>query len=225
MTVSARRRALVLGATGLVGSHCVLHLLERDVYERVICLVRRRSLEPSERLEERVVDFGALRASDVDGATDLFCAIGTTMKKAGSREAFRRVDCAIPLEIARLAAASGLRRVALVSSIGADPRSGSFYLRTKGELEEALGALALDALHVLRPSLLLGQRSEPRPAEAVGAAVARAMKGLLVGGLRKWRPIDAETVGRAMVGAMTGPDPRPFRQVYEYDAIVCLAGG
>lgn len=213
----------MIGATGLVGARCVAHLLEREAYERVTCLVRRPLAEAHPRLEQRVVDFASLGASDVEGYEDLFCAIGTTIKKAGSRAEFRRVDVALPLEVARLAVASGTRRIALVSSVGADARSRVFYLRVKGELEEALAALALEALHVFRPASLLGRRTEPRPGEAAFGALAKATQGLLFGRLRRWRPIEADDVARAMVAAMLGPDPRPFVRTYEHDDIMRLA--
>jgi uncharacterized protein YbjT (DUF2867 family) len=217
------RRALVLGATGLVGSRCVARLLESPDYERVTCLVRRPALATTDTLHERVVDFARLTADDIEPASDLFCAIGSTMKKAGSREAFRRVDLDLPLHVAELAVAAGVKRIALVSSVGADAHSRNFYLRTKGELEEALAKLPLAALHVMRPSLLLGDRTESRPGETLANVFGRATSGLLVGGLRRWRPIDVDQVGRAMVAAMTGPDPKPALAIYEYDAIVELA--
>ncbi|MBX3207653.1 MAG: NAD-dependent epimerase/dehydratase family protein [Labilithrix sp.] len=217
------RRALVLGATGLVGARCVAHLLESPAYERVTCLVRRATLTTSDKLRERVVDFAKLTAEDVEPADDLFCAIGSTMKKAGSREAFRRIDHDLPLRVAELAVAAGTKRIALVSSVGADARSSSFYLKTKGELDEALAKLPLAALHVMRPSLLLGDRAESRPGEAVATVFARATSGLLFGGLRKWRAIDVDDVGRAMVMAMVSPDPEPSLQIHEHDAIMELA--
>lgn len=224
------RRALVLGATGLIGSRCVARLLATSAYERVTCLVRRPGLEALAsspeavaKLEARVVDFSRLTASDVDRADDFFCAIGSTMKKAGSREAFRRVDVEIPLHVAELAVAAGARRIALVSSVGADAGSGNFYLRTKGELEDALARLPLAALHVMRPSLLLGERRESRPGESLASIVGRATRGLLVGPLRRYRPIDGDVVARAMIAAMLAPDPTGRVQVYEHDAIVALA--
>ncbi len=217
------RRALVLGATGLVGSRAVAHLIDSPAYGRVTCLVRRATLATSDKLHERVVDFSKLTSDDVDPADDLYCAIGSTMKKAGSREAFRRIDLDLPLRVAELAVAAGAKRIALVSSVGASAEARSFYLRTKGELEEALASLPLAALHVMRPSLLLGDRSESRPGEAIATVLARATNGLLVAGLRKWRAIDVDDVGRAMVAAMTSPDPEPARQVHEHDAIVALA--
>ncbi len=217
------RRALVLGATGLVGSRCVAHLAESAAYASVTCLVRRPAVTSSGKLHERVVDFSALRTDDVAPVDDVFCAIGTTMKKAGTREAFRNVDLDLPLRVAELAVSVGAKRIALVSSVGADAGSSNFYLRTKGELEDALAKLPLAALHVLRPSLLLGDRAESRPGEALASVLSRATRGLLLGRLRKYRPIDADRVARAMIVAMIEPDPQPPRRVYEHDAIVDFA--
>lgn len=213
------RTVLVLGATGLVGAHAVDHLLDPGRDELVVTLVRRATGRSHPRLREEVVDLDALRAAPPANA--VLCAIGTTMKKAGSREAFRRVDHDIPLRVAGLCRAAGARDFALVSSVGADPRSASFYLRTKGELEEALALLGFPSLHVLRPSLLLGERREPRAGERVGAALSRITAGLMVGALRKYRAIDADVVARALVAASSREQPGRF--VHEHDAIVALA--
>lgn len=232
----AGRSALVLGATGLVGARCLVHLVAAKAHDRITCLVRRPALGEQaggDRVREQVVDFDALSAADVPRVDDVLCALGTTMKKAGSREAFRRVDHDLPLRIIELAVGAGATRVAVVSSVGADARSTSFYLRTKGELEDALASLPLRALHVLRPSLLLGERAESRPGEVIGGVALRLTSGLLLGGLRRYRPIDADAVGRAMVAAILGPDPEPDpepregaaarRQVHEHDEILALA--
>jgi uncharacterized protein YbjT (DUF2867 family) len=221
MSTNPLRRAVVLGASGLIGSRLVTHLRDHAAYERVTCLVRRPGLATSVRLEERVVDFAELRS--LEATDDLYCAIGSTMKKAGSKEAFHRVDFDLPLAVAKLAVDAGARRIALVSSVSADAASGSFYLKTKGELEDALAKLPLSALHVMRPSLLLGDRAESRPGEAVASVVGRATRGLLIAGLRKYRPIDVDDVARAMVNATLGPDPNTALVVYEYDAIRRLA--
>jgi len=220
------RRALVVGGTGLVGSRCVAHLADHASYRDVTCLVRRPGIatRTRDKLHERVVDFSVLQPSDVTPVDDVFCAIGTTMKKAGSRETFRHVDFELPLRVAELAVSVGAKRLALVSSVGADAGSSNFYLRTKGELEEALAKLPLAAFHVFRPSLLLGPREESRPGEAIASVLSRATKVLLVGKLRKYRPIEADVVARAMVAAMVAPDPTPPRRNYEHDAIVDLAG-
>lgn len=194
------------------------------------CLVRRPSLGArlalaGDRLRECVVDFDALSAADVEPleADDVFCALGTTMKKAGSREAFRRVDYTIPLRAIELAVKAGATRLALVSSVGADASSSSFYLRTKGELEDALALLPLRMFHVFRPSLLQGERGESRPGEAIGGAFFAVAGGILLGGLRKYRPIDGDAVARAMVAAMLRPDTAPAKQIHFYDQIVELA--
>lgn len=219
-----RRRALVLGSTGLVGARCVAHLVESPVYERVTCLVRRPSWTTSDKLREHVVDFARLTAADIGPCDDLYCAIGSTMKKAGSREAFRHVDLEIPLEVARLATSNGgLARVALVSSVGADTSASSLYLRTKGELEDALAKLPLEELHVMRPSLLLGDRVESRPGEKLGTIVANATSWMLVGCLRKVHPVDVDVVARAMVGALSGPRRGERVQIHHYDEILALA--
>lgn len=217
------RRALVLGASGLVGSRCVAHLVERASYERITCLVRRSCIEPTEKLRERVVDFGELTEADIDPSEDLYCAIGSTMKKAGSREAFRAIDFELPLRVAELAVAKGTRRLALVSSVGANASSSNFYLATKGALEDALARLTLEALHVFRPGLLLGERAEARPGEAVASVVARATQGLLVGPLRRYRPVDGDSVARAMIAAIEGKRPQPALQIHEHDAVLALA--
>lgn len=234
-----KRRALVLGATGLVGARCLHHLASRDEYARVVCLVRRaKAIRPpatsagGPAIDEHVVDFAALEAKDIEEVDDIYCAIGSTMKKAGSKEAFRCVDFEIPLAVAKLAFAKGARRLALVSSIGADASSGNFYLKTKGELEDALAALFEEhggkALHILRPSFLVphasADRSEARPGEKLGIAVAVATRGLMMGGLRKYRPINVDVVGSAMVTATLGPDPTPFKKTYDHDQINVLAG-
>lgn len=217
------RHAIVLGSSGLVGARAVDRLLADERGGDVTCLVRRASDRAHPRLHERVVDFDALES--VPNATDVLCAIGTTMKKAGSREAFRRVDYEIPLRVAELARDAGATRFVLVSSVGASASAGSFYLKTKGELEEALARLAFDELVVLRPSFLAGDRADSRPAEAVGIAFAKAVGGLMVGGLRKYRAISADVVARAMVAACAAPPSAgaPRVRVLEHDAIVELA--
>lgn len=217
--MSAQRTALLIGASGLVGARCLEHLLASDRYAKVTCLVRRATGHAAHpRLEERVVDFDALGA--LEPVDDVFCAIGTTMKKAGSREAFRKVDFELPLAVAERAKGAGAARMVLVSSVGADAGASSFYLRTKGELEDALAKLDFRALHVLRPSFLVGERSESRPGEAVGIAVARGVGALLFGGMRKYRAIDADVVARAMVAAAQRNDEGT--KVYHHDEIIAL---
>ena len=191
------RTAIVAGATGLVGSHVLSLLIESPHYTGVTALVRRRLDREHPKLKQLVVDFD--RLPPLPEADDVFCALGTTIKKAGSREAFRRVDYEYPVAIARQAAEAGDAQFLLVSSVGADRHSSNFYLRTKGEVEDAIGALPFRGLHVFRPSFLIGERADSRPGERFGIAAARIVGPLLAGPLRKYRAIPAEAVARAMV--------------------------
>jgi uncharacterized protein YbjT (DUF2867 family) len=216
------KTALLVGATGLVGGHCLRLLLDRGDHARVIALVRRPLDQEHARLVQKVVDFDKLEGEDL-AASDVFCALGTTIRKAGSQEAFRKVDHGYAKAVAERAVKGGARQFVLVSSAGADPGAGNFYLRVKGELERDVSALPYEAVHVLRPSFLLGERGESRTGEALGIAVARGASFAMIGGLRKYRPIEAATVAAAMVGvARRG---QPGRHVYHFDEIASLAAG
>lgn len=184
-----------MGATGLVGGECLTLLLADPAFERVTVLARRLldGVAASPKLAAHVVDLehigphGELLAADT-----LICALGTTIGKAGSKARFRAVDFGIPLALARLGLERGLRHFLLVSSLGADPRSRVFYNRVKGELEEALSALPLRGLTIVRPSLLLGERREFRLGERIAQRV-----GFLIPG--KYAPIHARDVAAALV--------------------------
>jgi uncharacterized protein YbjT (DUF2867 family) len=153
--------------------------------------------------EHHVVDFRDLSAhADLFRCDALACCLGTTIKKAGSREAFRFVDHDLPLAAAQLAHARGARQMALVTAYGADPDSRIFYNRVKGEVERDVRAVGFDALHVFRPSLLTGERDEHRTGEAIGEAVLRIFNPLLVGPLRPLRPTSAEDVALAINAAL-----------------------
>lgn len=158
-----KKTAILLGATGLVGGQLLQQLLEHPAYGRVVVLSRRPLKEVSPRLQVHLVDFD--RPADFAHllkGEDLFCALGTTIKKAGSKEAFYQVDYTYTFEVAQAARKNGTAQLMLVSSVGADPDSLFFYTRVKGELEEALKALDFWALHLFRPSVLMGDRKEFR---------------------------------------------------------------
>ncbi len=207
--------AVIAGATGLVGSECVRVAAGR--YADVAALVRK----PAGIAGERVVDFERLDSFEVPPGAHVFCALGSTIRKAGSQEAFRRVDFDYPRMLAERTASAG-GRFALVSSVGADLASGNFYLRVKGELEESIRGMGLKAIHIFRPSFLIGNRAEKRAGEAFGIAIARGLRFALVDGLRKYRPIEAAAVARAMVEAVNKDAAGCF--VYHYDEIRKLAG-
>ena len=206
--------AIVAGATGLVGSECLRALAG---YESVTALVRR----PSGIANERLLDFDRLNELELPAGAHVFCALGTTIKRAGSQRPFRRVDFDYPRMLAERTAAAGGKYM-LISSVGADAKSRNFYLRVKGELEETIGAMGIEAVHIFRPSFLIGERAENRAGETFGVAATRAVGPLLVGGLRKYRAIEASTVARAMVAAAKTSLAGTF--VYHYDEIRNLAG-
>ena len=199
-THSTGRSALLLGATGLVGSHCLRLLLEDPGYSRVRVLVRRPFPTRHAKLEAHQVDFDALEGrAELCAVDDVYCCLGTTMAHAGSEVAFRRVDHDYPVQAAALAVAQGAEQYLLVSAVGADPQSRIFYNRVKGEAEAAVKRFPFSAVWVLRPSLLLGERTELRVGERLASAVSRPLSALLVGRFRRYRPILAEDVARAMV--------------------------
>ncbi|HWK89626.1 MAG TPA: NAD(P)H-binding protein [Longimicrobium sp.] len=216
------RSALLLGATGLVGSN-VLTLLLAAGYARVAVLTRRKLVQTDPRMEQHVVDLERMAEHAAAFAADhVFCCLGTTLRAAGSREAFRRVDYDYVVESARLAAEQGARRYLLVSSLGADAGSRVFYSRVKGETEDAVRALPLPSVVILRPSLILGPRADRRPGEALAQRVTPAMGWLLRGPLRRYRAVDAHTVARAMV-RLAGEDAAGVR-VVESDEIQQIGG-
>ena len=199
--MESRISVLLAGATGLVGSHCLELLLKDKAFGRVV-VPTRRSLAPDQyqegdasKLEEHVIDFRRLAAYDELGRVDaVICALGTTIKKAGSKEAFRDVDCGYPVTLAELAQEGGAKRYVLVSAIGADPNSVFFYNKVKGEVESRLRAFDFEALTIVRPSLLLGDRVEFR----LGEEVAKRISFLIPG---RYRPVHARSVARTLVKA------------------------
>jgi len=195
------KTALLVGGSGLVGGFCLQALLDEPAYGRVVSIARRELPVAHSKLVQKILPFEAVASLDLPPIDDVFCALGTTIRKAGSQAAFRRVDYEYPLAVADHALKFGASQFVLVSSIGADAKSKNFYLRTKGELEDALRRLPFQALHIFRPSLLLGKRDEFRFAESLGIWVGRLLQFTMAGPLRPYHPISAMTVGRAMVAA------------------------
>ena len=199
------RTALLIGATGLTGGQLLHELLNNATYSKVVAIVRKPLTLHHPKLENLVVDFEKLDLyKEQIKADDVYCAIGTTIAKAGSQEAFRKVDFDYPLQIAKLALWNGARRFILVSSAGANPKSSIFYSRTKGELEEALKALKYEAVIILRPSILLGDRKEQRTGEAMGMFVAEKLSFLFAGPLKAYRGTPVDLLAKQMVKLGTG---------------------
>lgn len=212
------RTALVAGASGLVGSHVLHLLLEDPEYQRVTVVARRPLPTTHKRLEQRVLAFdGMSQMADFPRVHDVFCCLGTTIKRAGSQEAFRKVDYAYVVELARVAVRHRASQFLAVTAIGADPRSRVFYNRVKGEAEEALRRLSFEGMHIFRPSLLLGRRAERRPAERMAMMLSPLISWAFMGSLARYRPIKALVVARAMV-RIAREGVRGVR-VYESDQI------
>lgn len=198
------RIAIVAGATGLVGGLLVEELLARQDWARVLTVGRRKIGREHPKLEERVVDLASLEEGGALPRADAaFCCLGTTIKKAGSQQAFRAVDLDAVAHFARAAKSGGTQRFFVVTALGADPRSRVFYNRVKGEAEQALRQVEFATLGIARPSLLLGERAESRPGERVAIVLSRALRPLL--SLLPARPIEARAVARALV-AMAGSE-------------------
>jgi uncharacterized protein YbjT (DUF2867 family) len=196
------KSALLVGASGLVGGHCLNFLLEEPSYARVTVLVRKTLSITHEKLVQHTVDFNDLTTlGELFAVDDVFCCLGTTIRKAGTQEAFRKVDFDYPVKIAALTQHCGANKFLLVSSLGADPHSRIFYNRVKGEVEEAIQKISFKAFHIFRPSLLLGKRREDRIGEKVGALVMSVLKNAMIGSLKMYRAIQARNVAKVMVSA------------------------
>jgi len=176
---------------------------------------------PSDKLSERIVALERLEGEAAVPADHAFCALGTTIRTAGSQEAFRRVDLGMVATFAGFARRCGASTFVLVSSVGADPASRNFYLRVKGEAEQVVAGVGFSTLRILRPGLLLGDRAEHRAGEAFAQRAMPWFAPLFQGPLRRFRAIPAGLVGQAMVGAAL--DDRAGRSVLHFDEIHAAA--
>lgn len=191
------KTALLAGASGLTGGYLLNLLLESPEYSTIIAYVRKSSGLTHPKLKEIVVDWETLQ--EPVAAEDVFCCLGTTIKKAGSQEAFRRVDYNYPLQLAQIQLRGGSQQFLLVSSMGADAKSSIFYSRVKGELENALQSIGYKSLLIFRPSFIAGPRKESRTGEKIGLAIFSILSPLFIGPLKKYAPIQAEHIARAML--------------------------
>jgi uncharacterized protein YbjT (DUF2867 family) len=195
------RTVLLLGATGLVGRELLTLLLADPGVSSVVVVARRPTRVQHARLVERVFELDDMSAHpDVFAVDQIFCALGTTIKQAGSQERFRTVDYDYPLAAARLGLAHGARHYLLVSALGANATSRIFYNRVKGEVERDLIALEYPAVTIARPSLLLGHRAQFRLGERVAARLGWLTPG-------RYKPIQARDVARALVRLARDVDP------------------
>ena len=197
-----RKTALLAGATGLIGSHLLPLLLASERYSKVIVVGRRALPLTHPKLTQVVTDLAKLAAVRQQLiADDVFCCLGTTLKQAGSKEAFHQVDFEYVTSLAALTAANFASQFLVVSSMGADADSRLYYNRVKGEMEAAVRQTPFRVIHIFRPSLLLGARAQPRLGERLGAAVLGALRPLLRGPLLQYRPVTGAAVAAAMLRA------------------------
>jgi len=191
------KTALVAGATGLIGNQLLNLLLDSNRYDIVKAVTRKPIHQIHQKLENLVIDFDQLHVDSILlKADDVFCCLGTTIKQAGSKPAFKKVDYEYPLTLARLTKELGAEQYLLVSSLGAKKNSSFFYNRVKGEIEEAVASIGFDALHIFRPSLLLGHRSEKRSGEGAATFLFKYFNFLIP---RKYDAIDSDKVAKAML--------------------------
>jgi uncharacterized protein YbjT (DUF2867 family) len=189
------KTALIVGASGLIGKHLAQKLLESNYYEKVSVIVRKPLNIIHPKLEQIIMDFENLDASKIM-AEDIFCCLGTTMKQAGSKEAFYKVDFTYPLNFAKAGLANGAKQFLFVSSMGADEKSLVYYSRVKGEIEKALSDLHYSTLLIFRPSMLEGERENPRMGEKIGNVVMNFFAPLIPD---KYKVIMGEKVAQAML--------------------------
>jgi len=193
---------LLAGASGLTGERTLDALLEAPDVGRVIAVSRRALGRENSRLANRIVKFEGIEAQLKGVSCEAaLCCLGTTLRQAGSQEAFRAVDVGAVLAFARAAKTANARRFVVISAVGANPDSKNFYLRTKGEMEQELEALGFESLDILQPSLLIGWRKEMRPLELLGVVFMPLINPLLGGKYQDYRGIPVRTVGQAMLGA------------------------
>lgn len=192
------KTAIIAGASGLIGKSLTQLLLNSKDYGQVIALVRKPLGIQHENLKELTVNFDHLAdMEDFPTADDVFCTLGTTIKKAGSQEAFYKVDYTYPMELAQRALKAGAKRFFLVSSMGSNMNSRNFYSRVKGELEDKISFLDYRTIYIFKPSLLRGNRSEYRAGERFAQALTRIVP--FIGPWKKYRPIHADKVADAMM--------------------------
>lgn len=212
------KTALIIGSTGLIGSQLLNFLLDSNDYLKVITFVKRDTGIKHPKLTQHVIDFDKPETyKDLVVGDDFFCTIGTTIKKAGSKEAFRKVDFEYPRQFAAFALQNKVKQFLIISSLGADAKSGNFYLKTKGEIQDFLKDCNFESVAVLQPSLLLGNRTEFRLGEKVGAFFMKSLSFLFLGNLKKYKPIAGKTVAKALL-KIAQTNNKGFK-IYESDTI------
>lgn len=215
------KKAILFGASGFIGSFILQDLLEHPEYEQITVVMRKNPGIEHPKLKILIGDRASLPglAGEIE-CDEVFVALGTTKKKTPDQAEYYAIDHDYPVLAASVAKERGAKSVFLVSSVGANEKSGVFYTRTKGEAERDIIALGLEHTHIFRPSILMGDRPEQRPLEKMLITACAALNPLLVGSFRRYRGIPAKDVAKAMVSAAERPAGKVA--VYEWDAIQAL---
>ena len=195
-----RNKSMVVGSTGLVGKSVVNHLIKKDI--GVLALVRNDEVSNNSLLNYYKIDFDDLQFPDetFSDIKDIFICLGTTIKKAGSKEAFQKVDVTYSYEIAKQAQARGVKNISIVTSLGSDSNSANFYLKSKGMIEDKITKIDFDSISIHRPGLLIGARNEMRLGEFIGQKIfPYFIDPFLIGSTRKYRSIKGDILAKAMV--------------------------
>jgi uncharacterized protein YbjT (DUF2867 family) len=215
------KTALIFGSTGLIGNLLLDEIIQSDKYQKIKIFVRQPIEISHSKLEEFAVDFSKPETfSEQITGDDLFICLGTTIKKAGSVREMEIIDRELPVKLASIAFSNSVKRIAVVSSIGANPESRNYYLRIKGEMEQAIRELRFNHTAIVRPSILLGERKEKRASENAGKVLMKVFHPLLLGKMRKYRGIHGRDVAKAMIAIM---QLAPGIYVFESDELQKMA--
>lgn len=214
------KTALVFGATGQTGVLLTDYLLSHPDYGTVKIIVRASTGKEHPKLKELVNPLRdpELIQNEIRGDV-LFCCLGTTIRKAGSQEAFKRVDYELPVSLAKIAKRNAIPCMVTISSVGATANSSNFYIRTKGQMEEDIAALGIDKTVFVRPSLLLGKREETRFGELIGKWIMTLFNPLFIGKLKRYKAIPSSTVAKAMI-RLAGDNEKGLRFVENEELFV-----
>lgn len=194
------KTAIIIGATGLTGKALLNQLLQDAYFEKVILFLRKEMNVIDSKLTQHCIDFNELdNYKNLIKGDIVFCCLGTTIKTAGSQEAFKKVDYTYPAEFAKIAKENGIQIFCLQSSLGADATSSNFYLKVKGETEDAIKNLNFNSFATFRPSMLLGNRTEFRLGENIGKVVMQTLSFLFIGKFKRYKAIHVNQVAKAMI--------------------------
>ncbi|MCL7988428.1 NAD(P)H-binding protein [Sphingobacterium sp. lm-10] len=197
---TTKSHALVLGASGLVGLLTTKLLLKRNTYDVIYAVSRRGIPLEHERLVQILADYDSIDSHIEKLSIDhIFSCLGSTQKKTPNKKDYTQIDHDYPLKVAKIGQQNGAKKLSIVSALGADSNSRSFYLRMKGTTEKDIQSLNFPQLYIMQPSLITGNREETRLAEGLAASLFKIVNPILLGGLKKYRSIDAEKIAEALV--------------------------